>query len=84
MGLDYDKIDYSGIDHGNWNDAEYQGIRDKMQRVVFGMSAKGHERHGRARSSRDARSGPTSTRTSRSPSFCRGPATTTWTASPYR
>ena len=41
MGLEYEKIDYTGIDTGNWNDADYQVMREKMQRVVMGMTAKG-------------------------------------------
>jgi quercetin dioxygenase-like cupin family protein len=40
MGLDYDKIDYSGIDFGNWNETDWELIRPGITRVVFGMSAK--------------------------------------------
>lgn len=40
MGLDYDKIDYSGIDFGNWNEQAWEPIRGGIERVVFGTSAK--------------------------------------------
>lgn len=45
MGLDYDKFDFSSIDHGNWGDwsgtdPEWEEIRKGITRVVFAMSAK--------------------------------------------
>lgn len=41
MGLDYDKFDYSTVEHGNWNDVPWEPIRGGITRTVFAMGAKG-------------------------------------------
>lgn len=41
MGLDYTKFDYSSIDFGNWNESEWEFVRQGIKRVVFAMAAKG-------------------------------------------
>jgi quercetin dioxygenase-like cupin family protein len=41
MGLDYNKIDYSTVDHGNWNESKWEFVRPGIERVVLAMSAEG-------------------------------------------
>ena len=40
MGIEYEKIDYSGIEFGNWYEQPWEDLRPGITRVVFGMSAK--------------------------------------------
>lgn len=41
MGLEYGKIDFTGLDFGNWNESKWEFVRPGIERVVLAMTAEG-------------------------------------------